>query len=145
MSSDRQKVKGPAPRPCESCPYRTDVPSGVWEAEEYAKLVDYDAPTYAQPAAIFLCHQHDAGDSNARLCAGWVGCHGDELLSLRLAAATGSITDTTAKAAFAYRSPVALFPSGAAAAAHGRADLDRPGPSAAAVVDKISRRRNTLM
>jgi hypothetical protein len=29
---------GPRRRPCSSCPYRRDVPSGLWSAEEYDKL-----------------------------------------------------------------------------------------------------------
>lgn len=28
----------PRKTPCASCPYRKDVPSGVWEASEYEKL-----------------------------------------------------------------------------------------------------------
>lgn len=26
--------------PCETCPYRRDVPSGVWSADEYRKLIE---------------------------------------------------------------------------------------------------------
>lgn len=29
----------PRPRPCRSCPYRRDCPSGVWAAETYDRAV----------------------------------------------------------------------------------------------------------
>jgi hypothetical protein len=48
----------PASNPCGSCPYRRDVPSGVWDAAEYEKLPRYDGPMADQPARLFLCHQH---------------------------------------------------------------------------------------
>src|SRR3954467_54109 len=102
----------PAPRPCQSCPYRRDVPSGVWSSTEYAKLVAYDAPTYAQPLALFQCHQNGADDGRARVCAGWVGCHGQELLALRLAVSTGRLDPLV----MGYRTTVALFASGRDAA-----------------------------
>ena len=60
----------PARTPCATCPYRTDVPSGVWAPEEYAKLLAYDEETAYQPLSVFLCHQVDG-----RVCAGWAGCH----------------------------------------------------------------------
>lgn len=41
--------------PCSSCPYRRDVPSGVWHREEYEKLLQYDDSTEILPA--FMCHQ----------------------------------------------------------------------------------------
>ena len=59
-------TRPPAPRPCDSCPYRQDVPSGIWAASEYAKLPAYDAPTCAQSARLFLCHQHDRDDDRQR-------------------------------------------------------------------------------
>lgn len=79
-------IKEPAPRPCESCPYRKDVPSGVWAEEEYRKLPDYDQETMKQPMGVFLCHQQ-----NQRVCGGWAGVHGRQsgsrvLLSVRMMA-----------------------------------------------------------
>lgn len=142
MSTDRAaRPKGPAPAPCASCPYRRDAPSGLWAAEEYAKLVRYDADTAGQPPNLFLCHQTSAGDPRARLCAGWVGCHGDGLLALRLAAARGGIDPDTATEAFRYSTTVALFDSGAAAAAHGIRDIAVPGPAAQAAITKIAGHR----
>ena len=29
-------------RPCPTCPYRRNCPSGLWDASEYARLIDYD-------------------------------------------------------------------------------------------------------
>ncbi|WP_280420012.1 DUF6283 family protein [Nocardia carnea] len=134
----------PAPRPCASCPYRRDVPSGIWASEEYDKLRGYDNETPFQPLGLFQCHQHDPDSATARMCAGWVGCHGSELLALRLAASTGAITPATAQAAAEYRSPVPLFASGAEAADHGQAEIMRPGLAAAAAVEKITRRRSDI-
>lgn len=123
-------------RPCASCPYRRDVPSGVWDASEYDKLPAYDADTSEQPPAIFMCHQpEEAGET---VCAGWLG-HGDpsRLLAVRLAVAMGFLDP----AAFDYTTDVPLFPSGANAAAHGLADIDQPGDRARRVAGKIERRR----
>lgn len=133
---------GIAPRPCASCPYRRDVPSGIWHPDEYAKLIAYDAPTPQQPSRLFLCHQTDAEDAGKRLCAGWVGCHGTELLALRLAAITGRLANPTA--VFSFTSPVALFSSGAQAAAHGIRELEQPRTKAVRAAEKIIRRRNDL-
>ncbi|MFC0313660.1 DUF6283 family protein [Gordonia phosphorivorans] len=134
-------IKGPAPRPCASCPYRQDAPSGVWEASEYETLTGYDAPTYAQPERLFLCHQNDADSDAARLCGGWVGCHGTELLALRLATADGTLAAEDVDSTLTYSSPIALFGSGREAADHGVADIDQPGASAQAAISKIVRRR----
>lgn len=137
-------VHGPAPRPCASCPYRRDVPSGVWAASEYDKLIAYDADTPLQPPNLFLCHQTSAEDSARRVCAGWLGCHGDSLLAVRLAAAYGALAEGDLAAAFNYRTDVALFESGASAAAHGRRDIDDPDDRARGAIAKISRRRGDL-
>lgn len=132
----------PAPRPCDSCPYRTDAPSGVWSQEDYDKLPRFDGPTWSQPPRLFICHQHSGDDDRMRVCGGWAGCHdGDELLALRVAVAQGEITVQTAEAIRDYTSPVPLFASGAEAAAHGRRDLLTPGPEAHHSMDKIVRIR----
>lgn len=135
----------PAPRPCISCPYRQDVPAGVWVESEYAKLPLYDAPTYEQPAALFLCHQTDRDDERARVCAGWTGCHDmDESMALRIAYSSGEVTLETAEAIVGYVSPVPLFASGAEAARHGMSGVANPGPDAAVLIDKIRRTRTDL-
>jgi hypothetical protein len=135
LEEDVSGIRGPAPRPCESCPYRRDVPSGVWAADEYEKLPAFDAPTYHQPWSLFLCHQQ-----NGRLCAGWVGCHDmDHSLALRLHAS--SLGAEVVTACLDYTSPVPLFKTGSEAATHGLAELERPGDGAQRVMSKISRRR----
>ena len=130
-------IKGPAPRPCESCPYRRDVPSGVWSAAEYAKLREYDNDTWAQPQGAFQCHQTGPQDRSARLCAGWVGTHGQELLALRLGVGTGQLDASVME----YETDVELFASGAEAAEHGEADIEHPGEEAQALVAKIAASR----
>lgn len=131
------KIGPPAPSPCGSCPYRRDVPSGVWAAEEYAKLRRYDEDTMHQPPGVFMCHQ-----VNGRVCGGWAGCHdGTQLLGLRLAAMRGAMTGADIDATIGYVSPVPLFASGAEAADHGLAEIDRPGARASAVMTKIAHRR----
>lgn len=129
-------MKAPAPRPCDSCPYRRDVPSGVWAAEEYEKLPPYDEPTHAQPTGVFLCHQQDG-----RICAGWAGCHDmDDSLGLRLAVTTGALGVDDYRATLDYSSPVLLFASGTEAAEHGLRDLAAPAGPAVRAMSKISRR-----
>lgn len=132
----------PAPRPCASCPYRADVPSGVWSEEDYAKLPFFDGPTWSQSPSLFLCHQYSAEDDRARVCGGWAACHdGDQLLALRVALAQGEITGETAEAIRGYTCTVTLFASGAEAAAHGMRDIHSPGREARRVMDKIVRVR----
>jgi Family of unknown function (DUF6283) len=124
--------KRPAAAPCRTCPYRRDVPSGVWQSDEYAKLADYDRPTGEQPAGVFLCHQQDG-----RVCAGWAGCHdGDHLLALRLAAMVMDPAD--AEATRDYVSPVPLFRSGREAAEHGLRDVQRPGAEAVRWIARLA-------
>lgn len=133
-------MRRPAPRPCLSCPYRCDVPSGVWSADEYEKLPQYDAETYAQPHGMFQCHQNDGQDTQARMCAGWVACHGYELLSLRLAVSMGRADPDVMD----YTTDVPIFTSGAEAAAHGMRDIKHPGAEALALVEKIANTREDV-
>ncbi|MFD0427438.1 DUF6283 family protein [Streptomyces zhihengii] len=137
-------VRGPAPRPCESCPYRRDVPSGIWAHEEYAKLIRYDDPTGVQPSGLFQCHQTDGGSAARRVCAGWAGCHGPELLAPRTALAFGRIDADTFAEIVNYQSPVPLFDSGMQAAQHGQANITRPDDNAQRQIDKITRTRGDL-
>lgn len=123
----------PSKAPCGTCPYRRDVPAGIWDASEYEKLPRYDGETVEQllagGTALFFCHQNDG-----HLCAGWVGCHDmGEAIALRLHPVH---PDT-----FDYVSPVPLFASGAEAAAHGLSGIDRPDASARAAIAKLERRR----
>ncbi|MEV0357160.1 DUF6283 family protein [Nocardia sp. NPDC050697] len=130
-------LRPPAPRPCESCPYRVDVPSAVWSFADYEKLRDYDDQHGPRMMQLFQCHQVDADSDQARLCGGWVGCHGADSLGLRMAVLTGSMDP----AVFAYESPVELFASGNEAADHGQAEMDDPREAAVRLMNKIARSR----
>ncbi len=124
--------------PCTTCPYRCDVPSGVWAAEEYAKLLEYDRPTWQQPPALFMCHQGTGG-----LCTGWVQSHANrerefDLLALRFS----HEIDREAVSKVALMEPlVKLFRTGAAAARHGMKQLAKPGRKAKAAMSRILRKR----
>lgn len=122
----------PGKAPCGSCPYRRDVPAGIWSADEYAKLPSYDGETGDQLMQgghlLFLCHQQ-----TGKLCAGWVGCHDmNHAVAVRLHRVHPST--------FTYRSPVPLFASGAEAALHGLSGVRSPGPAAKAHIKKLIRK-----
>lgn len=131
----------PAANPCGSCPYRRDCPSGVWAAHEYEKLKGYDAETPYQPSRLFQCHQNELDSDQARLCAGWVGCHGNDLLALRLAASFKTMDHEELVATLEYETGVPLFNSGAEAAEHGIRDIEYPSAKAERVIDKVATRR----
>jgi hypothetical protein len=131
------EIRPPKHYPCASCPYRRDVPSGVWHESEYTKLPGYDLLTADQPPGVFMCHQDDE-----RLCSGWVGTHDvEQLLSLRFAASFDLISVETLEEIHEYESPVPLFGSGAEACAHGLKDMKDPSPRAQQIVEKITDRR----
>jgi hypothetical protein len=127
----------PAAAPCGSCPYRVDVPSGVWHPSEYVKLPQFDQPTALQPIGLFLCHQVDG-----RICAGWAGCHDmAESLGVRIALLDGRLTPDQADALYTYTTTTELHPSGRAAADHGMAETGNPSPAARRAASKILTRR----
>lgn len=121
--------------PCKSCPYRKDVPSGVWHQSEYQKLPIYDMDKIGQIAheaiGFFLCHQQ----TNA-LCAGWVGCHKPENLVAFAFMPMGVTPDV-----YDYESPVPLFSSGAEAAAHGMKDIPEPTLEATRTIRRLAKKR----
>ena len=115
--------------PCSSCPYRTDVPSGVWAFEEYEKLRGYDAPTGEQPFAYFACHA-----TPEHYCNGWAIAHttrGNEydLLALRLQGYP-EIPEPV----------VALFASGNDAADHGQTDVTKPSEASVTTMARLMRK-----
>ena len=123
------------PRPCATCPYRRDVPSGIWAREEYEKLRAYDGDTMQQMEAgatrVFMCHQADG-----KLCAGWAGCHDmEENLAMRFS------HNQVDSSVYEYQSPVPLFDSGSEAADHGEAEIKEPSPAAQQAARKIERAR----
>lgn len=126
MANAEINLPRPAKAPCRSCPYRCDVPSGIWDANEYAKLPGYDGPTWTQSRALFFCHQNDG-----KLCAGWAACHDtDHLLALRM--------QRVHKSTYGYVSPVPVFASGTEAAAHGLRDVAQPGPDARRMMVRLA-------
>ena len=113
----------PPPIPCGTCPYRKDTPSGIWAAEEYAKLPQYDGDVPDQlfngGHALFFCHQRDQC-----LCGGWLVTHDPRhLLALRM--------NPVDPSAYEYDPGVECWESGAAAALHGIQDIENPSPAAA--------------
>lgn len=130
---------GCLPIPCVTCPYRKDVPSGIWHEEEYEKLVRYDAPTMQQPAKLFMCHSQPDG-----LCTGWVQSHADrdhafDLLALRL---NWRQCDVEALKTVSQSEPaVPLFKTGAAAMWHGMKKIKKPDEKAAQAIEQIERKR----
>ncbi len=128
-------MKTCAKAPCKTCPYRRDVPSGLWAKEEYDKLKLYDGDIGEQLAkgasGRFDCHQRDG-----HLCAGWVATHGPRnLLALRLAR-------DIAKEVFTYTTAVPVFESGTAAAKHGMRDIKRPRVAARNAIKRLIRKRD---
>lgn len=125
MTAERVRAQ-----PCEACPYRRDVPSGLWSAEEYDKLPPYDAETWEQPFDGFSCHA-----TPEFYCHGWAVVHMSrghafELLALRFAHFEGDIPTP----------PVPLFESGAEAAEHGKREIKRPKKRAKQTVQRLMAR-----
>jgi Family of unknown function (DUF6283) len=128
-------LKAP-PVPCGSCPYRRDVPSGIWARHEYNKLPAYDGSTteqcrvIEQAGRVFMCHQR-----TGNICGGWLACHDPmELLALRLAR-------NVDPAVFEYTTDVPIFASGAEAREHGLRDYKNPEAKARRMIDGLKRKR----
>lgn len=125
--------------PCASCPYRQDVPSGVWHESEYEKLEKYDGDIgdqmqhFPESCHAFSCHQGDG-----QLCSGWLG-HRDptELIAVRLGVSSGNLDPSVID----YTTDVPLFASGEEAAEHGRREIDAPSPKAQRTIEKVTKVR----
>jgi hypothetical protein len=112
---------------CLACPYRRDVPSGVWAAQEYEKLAEYDRETYDQPMGAFHCHA-----TPEVICHGWTVVHGrqdyeHEPIAFRM---WGIDPDSVEE-----HTP--LFSSGTEACEHGKHDILHPSPEAREVVARL--------
>lgn len=117
------------------------MPSAVWDEKEYEKLTNYDLDTSLQPTGLFQCHQNDGDDPKARICAGWVACHGGEnLLGVRIAVSLHGLD----RSIFEYDTDVPIFDSGTAAALHGMRDMDEPGDTARSMIEKIIKNRGDV-
>jgi hypothetical protein len=124
-------ITAPAAAPCASCPYRRDVPEGVWSENEYDKLPPYDDETAHQPVAVFMCHQQDG-----RVCAGWAGCHDmNHALAVRMLAFTAE--PDVLEAILDYETDVQLWDSGQQACDHGKSGIARPGPRAVRMIEML--------
>jgi hypothetical protein len=124
MNMKISQVYPPDPAACVACPYRVDSPSGLWAADQYDMLRDYDKPYPQQPIASFLCHQQ-----NSKLCAGWLGCHKPEkLLALPFLGVQRMITpeDMDAVQEYVHDPRVKLFTSGKEACEHGKRGIENP-------------------
>lgn len=127
-----------APEPCGTCPYRRDVPAGLWDASEYEKLPTfaegYDAGQGVPCLALFLCHQtHRLGRDTA--CRGWLSVE-RESLAVRLAVLTGRIA-----ADEVWREVKApLYESGREAAEAGLAGVEEPSLGARRAMARLQRK-----
>lgn len=113
--------------PCSSCPYRKDVPPGVWHESEYEKLRGYDDNS---TLGVFLCH-HTSGERQT-VCRGWLYVHQDSVAA-RLACATGAVTVDQLFAEV----PVECYGSGNEAADAGLAGVEKPTVEAVLMGRKI--------
>lgn len=123
----------PPTRPCGSCPYRRDVPSGLWEASEYEKLPKFDDMNDPDSYTLFGCHQQ-----NDCACAGWVAVHDMEnSIGLRLGISMGQVEGDDWQTFVDYTTDVPLFDSGTEAAEHGMREIDNPSPEGSRAIDKL--------
>lgn len=121
-----------APSPCGSCPYRKDVPPGVWSADEYRKLPEYDEGK--MQLGIFLCHQTNASGRET-VCRGWLTVAA-ESVAVRLALARKRITLEQRDAPVLVR----LYSSGAEACAAGLEGIKLPSAKAKRLVARLIRK-----
>lgn len=122
-------------RPCSTCPYRRDVPSGLWAEHEYEKLPAYDDGGSPPALGIFLCHHSGLGKEET-VCRGWLTVAA-ESPAARLATLTGAVTNEQRFAPV----DVPLYSSGAEAAEAGLAEIADPGPQARVMIDRLGRKR----
>lgn len=118
-------------KPCSSCPYRKDHPSGVWHHEEYEKLRDYD---HNRAFGIFLCHQTNAHGIETA-CRGWMSV-ARESVAVRLGMAQGEFTPEQVYA----ECGVPLHATGDAAADAGQKKLARPPAKASTMIERLVRK-----
>lgn len=56
-------------KPCQTCPYRRDVPTGTWHPEEFVKLARNDRNDFG---ALYGCHKYGKSEGARSFCAGWL-------------------------------------------------------------------------
>ena len=127
--------------PCTSCPYRKDVPSGVWHFDEYEKLREYDnveihADGSVQGALMpFLCH-HTFDMPMETVCRGWLTVH-QESVAVRLAVLKGAVTVEEVYAEV----PEKLYATGNEAADFGQKKIEQPSRKARTVISRLLRNK----
>lgn len=122
-----------AKKPCSTCPYRKDVPSGVWNKEEYEKLRKYDEEYPLKDGSnlgVFLCHQTNVSGKKTA-CKGWCVVHQNSI-AFRLAQITGVLGRSAAA-----KTSVPLHESGNAAADFGEKEISRPTDQAVSAIEKL--------
>lgn len=113
---------------CSSCPYRCDVPSGVWASATYDMLIPYDEPTQYQPIGPFMCHA-----TPDHYCHGWAVVGQSQprdhhLLALRMFPPDDGVIPEA-------RTP--LFGSHTEAAEHGKREVDNPSDEAKELANRL--------
>lgn len=124
-----------APRPCTTCPYRKDTPSGIWHPDEYEKLRRYD-DDYPPALEAFLCHQTNATGIDTA-CRGWLSVHPDHVAVRLLLLLTDRLTAAQRDA----DPETPLYSSGNEAADAGLVGVPAPSPEAQITIDKLLRTR----
>lgn len=78
--------KAAMPRPCSQCPWRSDIPVGVFPAEAFRLSAGtaYDASN-----RTFCCHM--SGIDGARTCAGFLLANADNNVAVRISLMRGHI------------------------------------------------------
>lgn len=122
------------PGPCTTCPYRKDVPAGIWSAEEYEKLRGYDDPQTS--FAAFLCHQSPEIGRDT-LCRGWLSVH-CESVAARLLLLAKRITRSQLYATVKE----VLYASGNEAADAGLRGVARPSRQAKRAIRRLTGRKH---
>lgn len=77
--------------PCDECPWRRDVPEGLYPVIPSTAAAVQGGPGAEAPmdAPIVACHKSPEGDDLP--CAGWLAVAGVDHLGVRLAVAQGRI------------------------------------------------------
>lgn len=73
-------------KPCPSCPWRKDAPTGRFKASAFRRLAD---TAYDQSEHVFQCH--DSPDDKPFLCAGFLERGAEHNLAVRIAYMTGRL------------------------------------------------------
>ena len=117
---------------CSACPYRKDVPSGVWDHAEYEKLRPYDNITPEQPFMGFACHA-----TPEYFCHGWAVVHtsrGSEFDLIALRFRPCEIPEPSTE----------FFESAEAAADWGQELADEPPVEAVTAIEKLTKQHSRL-